>query len=147
MANKAARLAELYALVPKIPDCKRTCWRSCGPVVQLGILSPYEASRLRNVEHTEREDLSTCVLLTEDNLCRAYEMRPFICRLWGTVPRMACPEGCQPERWLTNDETMDLLNRVTALSGAQIFAYGEDTEAALRAIAEANKAWEVKGRI
>lgn len=139
MSNKAARLAELYALVPEIPDCKRTCWRSCGPVVQLGILSPYELSRLHDVERTERDDPSTCELLTEDNLCRAYERRPFICRLWGTVPRMACPEGCQPERWLTDAEAMDLLNRITALSGAQIFAYGDDTEAALLAIQQATK--------
>lgn len=27
-----AQLAELYAQIPRIPDCDGRCWTSCGPV-------------------------------------------------------------------------------------------------------------------
>jgi len=32
-----------------------------------------------------------------------------ICRLWGLTKSMACPFGCVPERWLTEDEAHALL--------------------------------------
>ncbi len=40
-------------------------------------------------------DLS-CPHLT-DNGCQAYAERPLICRLFGTSPRLACPNGKRPE--------------------------------------------------
>lgn len=29
--------------------------------------------------------------------CQVYAERPLICRLFGTTPRLACPNGCGPE--------------------------------------------------
>lgn len=32
-----------------------------------------------------------------DQGCQAYAERPLICRLFGTTPRLACPNGKRPE--------------------------------------------------
>lgn len=32
-----------------------------------------------------------------DNGCQVYAERPLICRLFGTTPRLACPNGKRPE--------------------------------------------------
>jgi hypothetical protein len=32
-----------------------------------------------------------------DNGCQVYSDRPLICRLFGTTPRLACPNGMRPE--------------------------------------------------
>jgi len=32
-----------------------------------------------------------------DTGCQAYAERPLICRLFGTTPRLACPNGKRPE--------------------------------------------------
>ena len=31
-----------------------------------------------------------------DQCCQVYNERPVICRLFGTTPRLACPNGCRP---------------------------------------------------
>ena len=43
------------------------------------------------------------------------EVRPLICRLYGLVKRMACPWGCQPDRWMTDVEAYELLRKVGEL--------------------------------
>ena len=64
----------------------------------------------------ERKGVSlTCPYLNKWGLCDAYAVRPAICRLWGVVKKMACPWGCQPERWLTDAETYAILQRLDSL--------------------------------
>ena len=48
-------------------------------------------------------------LLNERGECSVHAIRPMICRLWGLTKSMACPFGCVPERWLTEDEAHALL--------------------------------------
>lgn len=144
MANKAARLAEIYAQIPSIPGCTGYCWRSCGPIDQLGLMTPYEHTRLRDAPRIENAEPSDCTLLTPDRRCSVYERRPFICRLWGTVPSMRCPRGCVPERWLTDEEGAALHKQVIALSGAEQFAYGDATRAALAAL---GKVWRERNAL
>ncbi|TMD08275.1 MAG: hypothetical protein E6J01_03825 [Chloroflexi bacterium] len=50
-----------------------------------------------------------CPLLTPSGTCSVYDIRPMICRVWGLTKSMACPFGCVPERWLTEDEAHALL--------------------------------------
>lgn len=52
-----------------------------------------------------------CPLL-ENERCSVYEVRPMICRLWGLVESMPCPWGCKPDRYLTHEEGLVLLDRV-----------------------------------
>ena len=34
------------------------------------------------------------------NGCEVYDERPLICRLFGTTPRLPCPNGRRPEEWV-----------------------------------------------
>lgn len=50
-----------------------------------------------------------CVLLTPMGRCSAYESRPMVCRLFGTTKALRCEHGCEPVRWLADDEAAMLL--------------------------------------
>lgn len=58
-----------------------------------------------------------CPMLAHNGKCRVYSVRPYICRLWGCVKEMRCPQGCEPERWLTRDEAHEILKRLEAVAG------------------------------
>lgn len=114
-------LDDIYALLPTIA-CQRKCGRQiCGPIV----VFPTEQVRM------ERAGFPVTLNYLGANLqcsyynaakdgCRVHAARPLICRLWGMVqdPKMICPFGCRPTRWVTNAEVAGWLNRLTALDGA-----------------------------
>lgn len=112
-------LDAIYAEIPAI-RCKRKCQEACGPVVQWRAMSAAEEARLGLFRSLIVEPASglTCELLNGDGLCSAYSRRPLICRLWGVVdsPLMRCPHGCEPERWLTDEESKALLARAEAVT-------------------------------
>jgi Fe-S-cluster containining protein len=58
-----------------------------------------------------------CPMLSVNGRCTVYSVRPFICRLWGTIETLACPEGCQPERWLSRTEAQEIFERLRAIAG------------------------------
>lgn len=137
MASKSARLAAVYARIPKMIDCDGSCDLACGPVVQGGMMTPYEYQRLADVPRIDHENPTTCTLLDAAGRCSAYELRPFICRLWGTTPEMRCPKGCVPERWITPAEGNALRREVILLSGGgEEFAFGDDTRQLLAVVKE-----------
>jgi hypothetical protein len=126
---KIKALDVLYATLPRL-DCQKKCSECCGPVA----MTRLEAKRINQVAeirtfplpatHEDRnfgmyrcvvvqEDL-TCPLL-KDGLCSVYAIRPAICRLWGLVPKMKCPHGCEPERWITKEEEFAFIEAVTKL--------------------------------
>ena len=49
-----------------------------------------------DAEHAAAFDELSCPHLGEQG-CRVYAERPLICRLFGTTPRLACPNGKRPE--------------------------------------------------
>lgn len=51
----------------------------------------------------------TCPALGTDGRCTGYEGRPILCRMWGMTKCMRCPHGCEPSRWLTDQEVGELL--------------------------------------
>ena len=77
-----------FACIPGCHDC-------CGPVTT----SSEEMSRLpfkSDAEHaTALTNLSCPHLGAQD--CQVYTERPLICRLFGTTPKLACPNGQRPE--------------------------------------------------
>jgi Fe-S-cluster containining protein len=122
--RKAARAADnaldvLYARVPSI-NCKGLCTESCGPIGEA--TSPRERDRLRErlgtstmdepVAFVDRDGSVPCPLLVNGK-CSVHDIRPLICRLWGSVEHemMICPHGCEPARFLTNDQTRELFDR------------------------------------
>lgn len=76
-------------------ECVPGCHDCCGPVTA----SSEEMARLprkSEAEHAQALAALSCPHLGE-NGCQVYEERPLICRLFGTTPRLACPNGRRPE--------------------------------------------------
>lgn len=75
--------------------CVSGCHDCCGPVTA----SSTEMARLPRKSTAARDaalaELS-CPHLGE-NGCTVYGERPLICRLFGTTPRLPCPNGARPE--------------------------------------------------
>lgn len=108
------RLDALYAELPTI-KCGGYCQDSCGPVE----MSVRERQRIE-AKHGEVTCGvgPSCTMLRPDGTCRAYEIRPMICRLWGLMKSMACPYGCKPDRWLTDAEAFMFLTRADEIGGS-----------------------------
>jgi Fe-S-cluster containining protein len=61
----------------------------------------------------------TCPMLSPTGKCTVYSVRPYICRLWGTTRELRCPEGCEPDRWLSIEQSMDIYTRIREIAGPQ----------------------------
>ena len=100
----------LWAQVPPVA-CRGLCGQTaCTNVVP----KPAERAEHARVGVSVSFDESTgnCANLA-DGRCTIYEDRPLVCRLWGAVPEMPCPHGCQPT--LTSAEGMILMFRAALL--------------------------------
>jgi hypothetical protein len=87
-------IAHLRYHIPAF-ECVPGCHDCCGPVTT----SSEEMSRLpvkTDAEHDAALADLRCVHLGP-NGCEVYAERPLICRLFGTTPHMACPNGRRPE--------------------------------------------------
>ncbi|MDX8400710.1 MAG: YkgJ family cysteine cluster protein [Gallionellaceae bacterium] len=78
--------------------CKPGCHDCCGPVTasseeMLGL--PVKS----NEEHDTALAELSCPYLG-DKGCQVYTERPLVCRLFGTTPRLACPNGNRPEQMI-----------------------------------------------
>jgi len=76
--------------------CKEGCHDCCGPVTA----SSEEVSRLpmkSDTEHEQALNELNCPYLGQ-NGCEVYEERPLICRLFGTIKSLPCPNDCAPEQ-------------------------------------------------
>ena len=75
-------------------ECLPGCHDCCGPVTT----SSEEMARLpvkSDAEHAAALADLSCPHLGEHG-CQVYDERPLICRLFGTTPRLACPNGRRP---------------------------------------------------
>ena len=103
-------LAELYASLPALA-CQQRCQAVCGPIAG----TPVE---YRRIMHRHRRALGAghtatqCGCLTDAGACAIYADRPLICRLVGLTEATACPHGCVPERWLTEEQAYQAMRAV-----------------------------------
>src|SRR5437867_2071830 len=109
-----ARVAALDGLYAKrLPrpqvECKGFCAVYCKQI-------PMSQTELERIEHFrgpigEYPEDGTCPMLTADQRCGIYEIRPLVCRLFGESMRVGllCEWGCQPSRMLTSEETDELM--------------------------------------
>jgi hypothetical protein len=93
----------LRFLRQRIPafECKPGCHDCCGPVTA----SSEEMARLPRksaAEHAQALAELSCPHLGAKG-CQVYAERPLICRLFGTTPRLACPNGNRPEVMVDGD--------------------------------------------
>lgn len=113
------KLDAIYARIPKL-KCQRKCQECCGPIGCFrGELDRMNAASLVPLVATS----TNCPALIGGS-CSVYEVRPLICRLWGVVREMACPHGCEPERWLTDAEVEALFHETHKIAGAPVMLEG-----------------------
>lgn len=111
MTRNDRKLDELRRRIPAF-RCIDGCHDCCGPVTA----SSEEMARLpikTQAEHAAALAEWTCPHLGPGG-CQAYGERPLICRLFGTTPRLACPNGCRPEQMIdeqTEREVHDFLRQ------------------------------------
>lgn len=103
----------LEALRERIPTfrCIAGCHDCCGPVTASSI----EVARLpakSPAEHAAALEAFDCVHLGAHG-CEVYDERPLICRLFGTTPRLPCPNGRRPV-YLIDRRTEDEIQRFMA---------------------------------
>ena len=110
---------KIHFLRQRIPsfECTPGCHDCCGPVTT----SSEEMAMLpikSDQEHEAALAELNCPHLG-DKGCQVYNDRPLICRLFGTTPRLACPNGCKPKQMI--DEKIE----------KQIYQFNQDTRQVL----------------
>lgn len=120
-------LNALYAEVPGA-GCKGLCVDSCGPIVA----TAGEAGRMFKASGKRLDvgDDLRCGYLDRAGKCSVYDVRPLICRLYGSVDHrlLRCPYGCAPETLLTNREAQRLLWRSRDVGGPPVRAMEAEVE-------------------
>ena len=94
MTNNTQIIRFLREHIPSF-ECPPGCHDCCGPVTT----SSEEMARLPvkgEAEHAAALADFSCPHLG-DKGCQVYAERPLICRLFGTSPQLACPNGKRPE--------------------------------------------------
>jgi Fe-S-cluster containining protein len=106
---------ELYAQIPNM-TCPSGCSDCCCivrfsryEVAQISIAKIIRAIFIRFRQATTQK----CPHLTRDNRCGIYQVRPFVCRLFGTteIERLRCPKGMRPNKLLSVEEGENLINQ------------------------------------
>ena len=79
-----------YPYLPKMEQCNG-CGDCCGPIV----LTAREARIIVEYAATHkikwRPKVLRCGFLGRNKKCRIYQVRPFICRLYGVARELRCP--------------------------------------------------------
>lgn len=110
------KLAALYAQIPTF-ECVPGCHDCCGPVTATREelkAAPKLMSLEQLSEHLTLESCLDCPYVTPSG-CGIYDDRPFLCRIFGTVPEMKCPHGRGPDRMLSTDKGYELRAKYRSL--------------------------------
>lgn len=112
LADRVRALRRIYSALPSL-ECKGLCHTECmsGLDMSRAERSRIEAATGQTIPLTMFVNTRLPCPMLEDNRCGIYRLRPLICRIWGMVdnPRLRCPHGCTPDRWLTETETVELI--------------------------------------
>jgi Fe-S-cluster containining protein len=112
VARNIQTLDDLRARIPAF-RCIVGCHDCCGPVTA----STEEMARLpvkSEAEHDAALAELSCPHLGEHG-CEVYAERPLICRLFGTTPRLRCPNGMRPV-YMIDRRTEDEIHRYLAVT-------------------------------
>jgi hypothetical protein len=110
------QLAAVYARIPGT-NCRGLCQEGCGSIG----LTTLEQARIEQRHGLRLPILAVfddhCPALNEAGRCTIYDDRPTVCRLWGAVPSMPCPHGCEPTQMMTDAAGLLALADVEDLAG------------------------------
>jgi len=97
--------------------CKGLCQDQCTivPMTAAEVARLQEASGMvfdlwpANANHPDQFVITPpvsnrCPALGDDGRCRGYEGRPALRRIYGMTQALRCRHGCEPSRWLTDQE-------------------------------------------
>ncbi len=103
-----ANTEKLLQLRERIPSfrCIVGCHDCCGPVT----VASEEMARLpvkTEAEHAAALAELSCPYLGQHG-CEVYHERPLICRLFGTTPRLLCPNGQRPVYMIDTEAEQDI---------------------------------------
>lgn len=119
--RKDRAIEEIYAEIPAMKSCSGKCATACGPIAMFAEeWKRVLAARGGRAPRMRPGGSLTCPMLSPTGWCTVYSVRPYICRLWGTTKALRCPEGCEPERWLTTGEARDIFLRLREVAGPTI---------------------------
>lgn len=119
------RLKKIYKKLPNI-ECKGLCHEACSVIAVKPIehqtitnrigFDPFQSRQQLNITQNVPEYIMgansgclKCPLLSSDNKCTIYDIRPLICRVFGLTKKLACPFGCMPDEWLKDSEVKKML--------------------------------------
>lgn len=100
---------DLYLKIPS-STCKKGCFDCCTFIIQS---TPDELKAMGGYEYKDGK----CVHLV-DGKCTVYQSRPLVCRIYGTSEIMRC-DGCTPERYLSEQETRDIMHTYVEIKKKQ----------------------------
>lgn len=121
---KESGLEQLYALIPRMKECKGLCRDGCTVVPS----TPMEKKRIEKASGKEFRAVphpiwsNRCSMLTDEGRCSHHPLRPFLCRAFGAVahPLLVCRHGCEPERWLSYQEFVEISKAIELLGGKMV---------------------------
>jgi Fe-S-cluster containining protein len=133
-----AALQELYNRVPTVA-CKGLCDFACTAIDASGRerqrirAAGVELPPIAEMKHANATiDDYRCPALTEQGRCSVYELRPMVCRTWGTNTAQPCPHDCEIDgEPLTPVQMVELLTESLVVGGHPQF--GPERLAELRA--------------
>jgi uncharacterized protein len=108
-------LKRLYSRIPTF-KCVSGCTDCCGPVPASLEERKHAPELLTPPETTGQivdilQGCSSCPYVIENGGgCAIYDNRPFLCRLFGTVPGLPCPHGAGPGKMLSLAEERELMH-------------------------------------
>lgn len=106
------RLADLLDTLPTI-SCRGAC---AAHICRDLTVTELEAERIEHDAGLRVVDVAgRCSLLDGLGRCRAHDVRPLVCRLYGIHPDFPCEHGCRPSRWATIAELVHLWQQLTAI--------------------------------
>jgi len=116
MSRKALRM--LYATLPTI-NCKGLCYQECQHPVAAWPIERREMERTTGKPYVYHTVEHRCTYLNAARQCEAHDVRPYVCRAYGTADTMRCAFGCETTEgtYLTDAQAADDFRTLDQLSG------------------------------
>ena len=144
-----AQMQVLYDRVPVI-DCKGACRTTCTVIEMSDRERQRIAERGVAIAPLTQSAVTTtptpCAALGALGQCTVHDVRPMICRLWGTTEDLPCVYGCVPTgEYLTNAEAMELIAESLRVGGEPVGLAGISGAVMRAQLADPDNAATVRG--
>lgn len=113
-------LKKLYKMIP-LSKCAENCSACCGVIP----VSSYELEQMNSVANPFFFQEFRCPYLIDEK-CSCYNVRPLMCRLFGTVKtgELKCSRCFQPEFYLEPKEAKHIVKAYYQISINEMFLIG-----------------------